>query len=192
MQVLWSASQRSGQAFVGICISTFYRDFQRAIDDFNLGDEANGQVDYSQGQSHDYMRGICYYGLKEYEESLLYLDRYINQITTDEGAEWVDVYAHLYKGLSLARLNRLEEALTTFDAAEKLYPKLADLYYHRARVACMRKDYTSALEYLQTTKQYFNEGYYHQRPYVEVLDQLHMLDIEKLEREITKRMTSEV
>ena len=178
--------------FRGYLYLYFYRDYDRAILDFDLGDEVNGQVDYSQGQSHDYMRGICYYGPNQYEDALLYLDRYINKITLEEGKDWVDVYAHLYKGLTLAKLNRLEESLQAFADAESLYPNLADIFYHRARVACMRKDYSRALELLRKTKDSYNEGYYHQRPYVEVLEQLHLLDINKLENEIKKRMTSEV
>ena len=178
--------------FRGYLYLYFYRDYQRAIDDFNLGDEANGQVDYSQGQSHDYMRGICYYGLKEYEEALMYLNRYIDKITAEEGADWVDVYAILYKGLALAKLKRFDEALVAFDEAELLYPKLADLPYHRARISCSQKQYAEALEKLATAKNYYEQGYYHQRPYVEVLEQLHMQDILKLEKEIKIRMTKEV
>ena len=178
--------------FRGYLYLYFYRDYQRAIEDFNLGDEANGQVDYSQGQNHDYMRGICYYGLKDYEEALNFLNRYITQITTDEGAEWVDVYAILYKGLSLAKLNRLEEALQAFDAAEKLYPNLSDLFFHRARISCMQKDHQKALEYLAKARKFHEQGYYHQRPYVEVLEQVHVQDIDKLEKELKKRMVSEV
>ena len=178
--------------FRGYLYLYFYRDYQRAIADFDLGDQVNGQVDYSQGQSHDYMRGICFYGLEQYEDALLYLNRYIDKITTEEGKDWVDVYAHLYKGLTLAKLDRLEDALVAFDDAEELYPNLADLFFHRARIACTRKDYSEALALLQKTKEYYNSGYYHQRPYVEVLEQLHMLDIEKIEREIKRRMTSEV
>ena len=56
--------------FRGYLYLYFYRDFPRAIADFNHGDKVAGQVQYSQGQSHDYMRGICYYGLEDYEASL--------------------------------------------------------------------------------------------------------------------------
>lgn len=177
--------------FRGYLYLYFYRDYRRAIDDFNLGDEANGQVDYSQGQSHDYMRGICYYGLKEYEESLVFLNRYIDKITSEEGSEWVDVYSILYKGLSLAKLKMFDEALIAFDEAEVLYPKLSDLFYHRARINCSQKKYLEALENLKVAKKYYEQGYYHQRPYVEVLEQLHIQDIDKLEREIRDRITKE-
>lgn len=177
--------------FRGYLYLYFYRDYKRAIADFHLGDEANGQIDYSQGQRHDYMRGICYYGLKDYEQALTELNSYIDDITESEGADWVDVYALLYKGLALAKLRRFEDALVTFDKAEKLYPNLSDLFFHRARIACVRKDYSHALDLLAQAKAHHEEGYYHQRPYVEVLEQIHPQDIEKLQKELEAKLYPE-
>ena len=178
--------------FRGYIYLYFYRDYERAIADFNYNDEIVGEVTYSQGQSHDYMRGICYYGLKDYGEALNQLNRYIDTITEGEGPEWVDVYAILYKGLALAKLRRFDEALAAFDNAEKLYPKLSDLYYHRARISCARKDYEKALQLLEVAKKYHQEGYYHQRPYVEVLEQVHSQDIERLQEELEAKRYAEV
>lgn len=173
--------------FRGYLYLYFYRDYPRAIADFNLGDDVSGQVEFSQGQSHDYMRGICYYGLKEYEASLDALSKYINKVTIEEGEDWVDVYAMLYKGLALMKLDRPEEAIVEFDRALKYYPKLSDCYYHKARIEASFKNYTEALDLLKKARNYFNEGYYHQRPYVEVLEQIYIQDIDSLETEIKGR-----
>ncbi|MEM7297736.1 MAG: tetratricopeptide repeat protein [Bacteroidota bacterium] len=173
--------------FRGYLYLYFYRDYPRAIADFNLGDEVAGQVEFSQGQSHDYMRGISYYGLKDYNSALDALNRYISKVTTEEGEDWVDVYAMLYKGLSLMKLDRYDEAVIEFDRALKYYPKLSDCYYHKARIEASFKNYTEALELLDKSREYFNEGYYHQRPYVEVLEQIYIQDIDRLEKEIQNR-----
>lgn len=188
--VKYRAEKWSG--FRGYIYLYFYRDYQRAIADFDYNDELMGEVAHSQGQNHDYMRGICYYGLKNYEESLNQLTRYIEKVTSEEGAEWVDVYALLYQGLAYAKLHRYDEASIAFDKAEKLYPNLSDLFYHRARIACMRKDYESALKLLEIAKTHYNSGYYHQRPYVEVLEQVYLQSIEQLEEDVRKRMFSQV
>ena len=170
--------------FRGYLYLYFYRDYDRAIADFNLGDEANGQVDFSQGQNHDYMRGICYYGKKEYTTALNYLDKYINEVVASEGEGWVDVYAFLYRGLSLAQLGEFDEADKEFDRVLKYYPNLSDCFYHKARILAGAKKYPEALEMLSRAEEYFNMGYYHQRPYIEVLDQLYLQDIEKLRENI--------
>ncbi len=171
--------------FRGYLYLYFYRDFPKAIADFNLGDQTNGEVSYSQGQSHDYMRGICYYGLKDYEGAYDVLNKYIEEVTEDEGEEWVDVYAMLYRGLSLIKLDKLDDAIMDFDRVLKYYPNLSDCFYHKARIYVSRGQFGLALEQLDLAEHYFNEGYYHQRPYVEVLEQIYLQDIEELRRVIT-------
>ncbi|WP_420576762.1 tetratricopeptide repeat protein [Ekhidna sp.] len=171
--------------FRGYLYLYFYRDYERAIADFNLGDEANGQVDYSQGQSHDYMRGICYYGMKDYTTAINFLDRYINKVVEEEGESWVDVYAILYKGLSLLQLERFDEAIIEFDRVLKYYPNLSDCFYHKARIYIARGQFDLALKELDIAEEYFKKGYFHQRPYVEVLEQIYLQDIVGLGREIS-------
>ncbi len=171
--------------FRGYVYLYFYRDYGRAIADFNLGDQTVGEVQYSQGQSHDYMRGICYFGLENYEAAIDALDKYIKKVTTEEGEEWVDVYAMLYKGLSLMELERLDEAIIEFDRVLKYYPNLSDCFYHKARIFVSRGQFNLALELLHQAENYFNQGYYHQRPYVEVLEQIYLQDIIELRKQIS-------
>lgn len=171
--------------FRGYLYLYFYRDYYRAIEDFNYADEIRGEVDFSQGQSHDYMRGICYYGLADYQAANESLDKYINKVVQEEGEEWVDVYALLYKGLALIKLERLDEAMTAFDKALKYYKNLSDCFYHKARIYVARGQFDLAMEQLILAEQYHQEGYYHQRPYVEVLEQVYVQDIRKLMREIS-------
>ena len=78
-------------------------------------------MDFSQGQNHDYMRGICYYGMEEYQTAYDSFDKYISKVVEEEGEEWVDVYAFLYKGLSLIKMERLDEAIIEFDRALKCF-----------------------------------------------------------------------
>ncbi len=171
--------------FRGYLYLYFYRDYYRAIEDFNYGDELRGEVDFSQGQNHDYMRGICYYGLEDYEAAYNAFDKYISKVVTDEGEEWADVYAYLYKGLTLIKMERLDEALVEFDRALKYYKNLSDCFYHKARIYVARGQFDLAMEQLKKAEKYHQEGYYHQRPYVEVLEQVYIQDIRKLMREIS-------
>ena len=171
--------------FRGYLYLYFYRDFPRAIADFNLGDEVSGEVEFSQGQSHDYMRGICHYGLEDYKTAIDFFDKYISKVTQDEGEEWTDVYAFLYKGLSLMRLERLDEAMIEFDRVLKYYPNLSDCFYHKAKIYVSRGQFDLALDQLNKAEEYFKEGYFHQRPYVEVLDQIYLQDIQGLREKIS-------
>ncbi len=171
--------------FRGYLYLYFYRDYYRAIADFDLGDEVSGEVQHSQGQNHDYMRGICHYGLKDYTTAIESLDKYIDKVVRDEGEEWVDVYAFLYKGLALIKLERLDEAMLEFDRVLKYYKNLSDCFYHKARIYVARGQFDLAMKELQQAEQYHQQGYYHQRPYVEVLEQVYIQDIQSLMREIS-------
>lgn len=170
--------------FRGYLYLYFYRDFERAIADFNYNDEVVGEVTHSQGQDHDYMRGIAYYGLKEFEEALRYLNIYIDRVEKDQGSDWVDVYAYLYKGLTLMKLDRNPEAIEAFDDVLKNYPKLADAYYHKAKIYAEQGEQSKAWQELEKAEEYFQMGYFHQRPYVEVLDQIYSQDIADLKQGI--------
>ncbi len=171
--------------FRGYCYLYFYRDYKRAIEDFNTYDQMIGQVEYSQGRNHDYMRGLCYYGLEDYAEAFKLLDRYIQTATKEQGEDWVDVYAFIYRGLTHSKFGRIEEAIEDFDRVIKYYPKLSDAHYHKARMLVARENFSEALELLNLAKEYHLQGYFNQEPYVEVLEQIYMKDIEELEKKLT-------
>ncbi len=115
------------QGWRGYVYLYFYRDYQRAIADFDATDTLNPKfTDYPQGQSVDYMRGLCYYGLENYPTALEYFTRYIDEATQEKDESYVDTYAFLYRGLTYEKLNQIDSALTDFDRALKYYPQLSD------------------------------------------------------------------
>lgn len=173
------------QGWRGYLYLYFYRDYEKAIADFNATDTITPDVtDYPQGQSVDYMRGLCYYGLNDFQTALEYFSRYIEEVTADPGESWVDPYAFLYRGLTYEKLNRVDLALLDFDKGLKNYPMLSDCFYHQARLHLASGSYEKALTLINEARLHFVDGFYHQRPYVEVQDQIYVEDIERLEEEI--------
>lgn len=171
--------------FRGYCYLYFYRDYERAIADFNNYDQLMGQVEYSQGRNHDFMRGIAYYGLANYAEAFDQLDKYVETAISEQGEDWVDVYAFLYRGLAHAKFGRIDEAVADFDRVLKYYPKLSDAYFHKARMLVAKENFSDALELLELAKEYHQQGYYNQEPYVEVIEQIYQEDIEELKMKIS-------
>lgn len=169
------------QGWRGYLYLYFYRDYRRAIADFNATDTLTPITDYPQGQSVDYMRGLSYYGLQEYDSALLFFDRYIAQVSADRGEDWVDTYAFLYRGLTYEKLGEADLALRDFSTGLKYDNRLSDFYFHSARVMTDHK-IGSAREtesMLQQALTNFRDGYFHHRDYVEVHDQLFIEDIEE-------------
>lgn len=174
------------QGWRGYLYLYFYRDFESAIADFDATDTLTLDfTDYPQGQSVDYMRGIAYYGLKDYSSAEKYFSRYINEVTRDEGEEWVDVYAFLYRALSYENMEKPDSAILDFNTGLKYSPNLSDFYYHKSRVLHKAGDSEEALKMIQEAKNFFEQGYFHQRPYVEVLAQIYLSDIEDMEKRLS-------
>ncbi|MEM9856631.1 MAG: hypothetical protein AAF843_04725 [Bacteroidota bacterium] len=166
----------------------FYRDFDRAIADFNATDTLTENfTDYPQGQSVDYMRGIAYYGLGDYYSAHKYFDKYINEILKERDESWITPKAFLYKGLTYLAVNEHAKATQYFDKAIEYDGSLADGYYHKARALLALDQLTEAKDLLNTALTQFESGSFHKRPYIEVLDQIYIEDIQKLKMEIDER-----
>jgi hypothetical protein len=166
--------------FRGYLYLYFYRDYPRAIADFNLTDSVTKTVGYSQGQNHHYMRGIAYYGLGDYPQALHSLSLYIDSTIAKEGEEWVDAFAVLYRALAYEKLGDDINMKADLDRTLRIYPALADAYFHQARLASKAGDKAEAQELIKQAESNFKDGYYHNRPYVEVLEQIYLEDIEAL------------
>lgn len=175
----------SFQGLRGYMYLYLYRDYEKALADFNATDSLTPHfTDYPQGQSVDYMRGLCYYGLHDYNTALTYFDRYISEITLKNGEDWVDPYAFLYRGLAYEKIGNIESAIINFDAGLKAYPGLSDCLYHKSRLYYKSGDMENARSLIDEAKKSFLRGIFHQRSYVEVHDQIYIQDIEELERTI--------
>ena len=174
--------------FRGYLYLYFYRDYPRAIADFNLTDSVTGTISYSQGQSHDYMRGIAYYGLKDYPQALHFLSNYIDITIDNDGEEWVDAFAVLYRALSYEKLQDDVNMKVELQRALRIYSDMADAYYHLARVTLKEGQPKEALKLIEQAEENFKEGYFHNRPYVEVLEQIYLEDIEALAIRIKKEI----
>lgn len=172
--------------FRGYLYLYFYRDYPRAIADFDQMDSIIGGIGNSQAQDHDYMRGIAYYGLKDYQSSKDYLRKYIERISTEVGAEWVDVYAHLYLFFCHKVLGEEMAMQNELNAIFALYPDLADAHYQQALIYHQKNQLKAARESLEKARASYDLGFYHQRPYVEVLEQIYPQDLEALASLLTK------
>ena len=88
------------QGWRGYLYLYFYRNYSRAIEDFDATDILTPNFDDApQGQSVNYMRGVAYLGLKNYKKSLSYFSTYIEEKTAESGEDYVDVTAFLYRGI---------------------------------------------------------------------------------------------
>ena len=58
---------------------SFYRDYKKAIADFNASDTLTTYLDYPQGQSVNFWRSVAYLGLKDYAKALEFWNIHIQK-----------------------------------------------------------------------------------------------------------------
>ena len=170
------------QPWRGYLYLWFYRDYKKAIADFNASDTLTPNfIDAPQGHSVDYWRGIAYLGLKDYENSIKYWDKHINRETEESGEDWVEINAFLYRGIAYYESGNHDKALENFDTLLRLFRNIsADAKYYKALILKAKGDLKGAKTYVLGAIEDYNMGYYNNRPYVEALRQIYPEDLENL------------
>jgi len=174
------------QPWRGYLYLWFYRDYTKAIADFNASDTLTTYIDHPQGHSVDFWRGIAYLGLKDYENSIAYWDKHITKETEDSGEDWVELEAFLYRGIAYYEFGNYGKALENFDKVIRYFKQSADAKYYKAQIL-KRKDSTKeALALVEDAIVDFNAGFYNNRDYVETLRQIYLQDLEELQNVLSK------
>lgn len=164
----------------------FYRDYKKAIADFNASDVLTPNfIDAPQGHSVDYWRGIAYLGLKNYKKSNAFFEKHIAKETEEFGEYYVDITAFLYNGISYFEAGDNQKALFNFNKQLKYSRNLsADAKYYKAQIFKAEGKTKEALEIINDAISDFEKGYNNTRGYVETLRQLYPQDLTTLKTEI--------
>ncbi|MEP2690097.1 tetratricopeptide repeat protein [Maribacter dokdonensis] len=172
------------QPWRGYLYLWFYRDYEKAIADFNASDSLTTYIDYPQGHSVDFWRGIAYLGLNDYDNSIAYWDKHITKETEDSGEDWVELEAFLYRGIAFYESENKIKALEDFDKVIQYHKQSADAKYYKAKILNEREETEKALDLVNKAIEDFNNGYFNNRPYVETLRQIYLEDLEELKSKI--------
>lgn len=168
----------------GYLYLSFYRDYEKAIADFNASDSLTSYLDYPQGHSVDFWRGIAYLGAKDFDNSIAYWDKHITRETEDSGEDWVELEAFLYRGIAYYESDNKEKANENFDKVIQYFTNSADAKYYKAKLLLNEGHKKAALNMIEDAIVDFNNGYYNNRAYVETLRQIYLLDLEELKSKI--------
>lgn len=164
----------------------FYRDYKKAIADFDASDTLTDYIDHPQGHSVDFWRGIAYLGLKDYENSISYWDKHIKKETEETGEDWVELEAFLYRGIAYYESGNPEKALEDFNKVIQYFKQSADAKYYKAFILKEAGRTKDALALVEDSIEDLNAGFYNNRDYVETLRQIYMEDLEDLKKSLLK------
>lgn len=174
------------QPWRGYLYLWFYRDYKKAIADFDASDTLTDYIDHPQGHSVDFWRGIAYLGLNDYENSITFWDKHIKKETEESGEDWVELEAFLYRGIAYYESGNSEKALENFDKVIKYFKQSADAKYYKAQILERADEKEEAIALLKDAVVDFNAGFYNNRDYVETLRQLYIEDLEDLKKTLLK------
>ncbi len=159
----------------------FYRDYERALLDFNRLDTITpGVVDYPQSTSVDYMRAICHLQLGDYDSAIDYLDQHIAHEDTIAGFKYIPPEAFLFRGIAYWKKVEPEQAIRSFLTGHDLEDYNADLQFWLAKVYAENGLQSEARKWFKQAEKAFQEGDYNRRPYVEEFYQLYTEDFDAL------------
>ena len=176
---------KTWQPWRGYLYLWFYRDYKKAIEDFNASDTLTPNfIDQPQGHSVDFWRGIAYLGLKDYDSSIYFWDKHISKETEEAGEDWVELEAFLYRGIAHYESGEKSKALEDFDKILIYFKNSADAKFYMAKIHWENGEKQKALSTIDDAIRDFEAGYYNQRPYVETLRQIYIEDLNHLKSEI--------
>ncbi|HKK78843.1 MAG TPA: tetratricopeptide repeat protein [Phaeodactylibacter sp.] len=163
------------QGWRGYLYLYFYRDYERALADFQALDTLTPDfVDYPQATSVLFMSAICYLQLGQYDTAVAYFDRHIQEELRTVEEEYIDTETFLFKGIAYAKQGRWSEAAATFERGlRNADSKSADLWYWKAKAAAAQGNENTARLCIDAAKKWYDKGYFHDRPYVEEFYQLY-------------------
>lgn len=173
------------QGYRGYMYLYFYRDFERAIADFDGLDALTPNfVDYPQATSVHFMRAVAYLGMEEYDTALDYFDQHITEELRTTTEDFIDLKTFVFQGIAHYKKGDIAAAKKSFDRGTTNTPYSADLWYWTAKLALERGDGTTAKSAIEKAEIQFKKGYFNNRPYVEEFFQIYEGDIQELKEKI--------
>jgi len=163
----------------------YFRDYAGALYDLDVTDTLTVEKPvYIRNTSVDYLRGLCYYGLKNYKKSEEYFNKYIQTEHQKPGSKQIDNTAFLYLGMMTNELQNYQQAISILEEGLEQGDELADHHYQIAFAKFMSGDAKAANESIILCQELFESDEYQFNRFYEVIGQLYQRDIDALRADI--------
>jgi len=167
------------------CWLYFYRDYKTALADIDKYDALTPDfVDYPQSTSVDYMRGICYLQLDDYDNAIKYLDKHITMEVKDVGAKYIASLNYLLLGMAYHKQGNYAEADSIYNIGLVHNANASDLHFYKAQNLFSMGKNNEASDALDSAQDWFNKGAKNGRPYVEEFYEIYQEDLNALRNQL--------
>lgn len=173
------------QGYLGYMYLYFYRDYKRALTNFNALDTLTPNfVDYPQATSIHFMRAICHLQLEEYDQALSYWDKHFKEELKTLTYEYLDSKSFLFQGITYYKKGDYANAKEIFDLGLKYNEADSDLLLWSAKTSLEIGNFKEATGTIEKADKAFKMGNFNQRPYVEEFYQTYQSDIDEIKEKI--------
>jgi tetratricopeptide (TPR) repeat protein len=166
-------------AYIGWVLLYYYRDYERSLEILEYCDQLTPNFsDAPQGEDIHYLKGLAYMQLNQTEKAIEEFDWYINEMAKKGNEEYVDVYAFVQKGRCLAKLEKHEEAIKSFEKAIHYYEHCTEANYFMALSEIALGENEKACNNLAYALNKIKKGYKSTDNYIEFFHAIYTQDIE--------------
>lgn len=169
------------QGYMAYCWLYFYRDYTKVLELVEEYDALTPDfVDYPQSTSVDYMRGISYYHLQEYDKAIFYLDKHLQYEIAEVGEAYISTVPWIALAKSYQDSGDLLVADSIYQKALVSNANCPELhFYHATNLYKMGKNAEAKNALVQATE-WLKKGGGNNRPYVEEFFAIYPQQIEHL------------
>ncbi|MDA9773732.1 tetratricopeptide repeat protein [Saprospiraceae bacterium] len=169
------------QGWRGYLYLYFYRDYERALIDFDATDVHTPDfVDYPQSLSVDYMRAICYYYLDQPKKAIAYIEKHIKLETKTVGRKYIDSKSFVLLALSHQALGDYWEAEKHLLEGLEYDDGLVSILYYLSEVNYQLGRKKEGAKYLKEAQSSLDRGIVYNRNYVDEFFSIYQEDIDRL------------
>jgi len=185
MEKAISLNPQEWQGNRGYTKLSFFKDYGGALYDFEAHDTIKTDISYSgKVYSTHYLKGLCYLGLKNYEQATQSFSTYLETEKKKQGSFEINPMAQIYLGIIDNQLQQYKSALIYLENSLKEEEPLADAYYHAAFANFMLGKAALANDQIIKAIELFEEDNYNKSRLVEVQYQVYLRDLERLKEDI--------
>lgn len=155
------------------------RDYEKALADFDRLDSLTPNfVDAPWGENIDFLRGECYFGIKDYQKAIDLFNRNIE----NQKEDWADIHSFVYLGLCEYELGNYEKAISEFQRALKQSEFTPESYFGIAKAYKKLGKIEKANENLLIAEK--NIAYKRNDIYNEFLNEIYLSEILEFKKQL--------
>jgi tetratricopeptide (TPR) repeat protein len=152
-----------------------YRDYDRALEYLAYYDDIAAGVNYIWGENIHYLKGLAYKQKKLYDQAVEEFS-----LCVEYEGENTDEYVYVYRGIARLRNECLEDAINDFDMALERFEKCTMALVYKGEALLNLNEFERAKSNLLQAKALLHKGSKKTHPYVEVFDEVHLIQVNDL------------